>query len=97
MVWGSAWAKTAWASLQGRWDAGDPLEAGLGQLLQILGAIEGTVGHQIGGAVGGVELRNVVTDDLAERFAITDYCHSGAASAPGYRLGAPPPTPTSLG
>ena len=29
--------------VQGRWHAGDPLEAGVGQLLQILGAIEGTV------------------------------------------------------
>ena len=56
---------------QGRRDPGDPLQAGLGELLEVLGAIEGTVGHQIGRAIGGVEVRNVVPDDLAELFGIT--------------------------
>ena len=63
--------------VQGRWNAGDPLEAGLGQLLQVLGAIESTVGHEIGWGGSGVELRNVVTDDLAERFAIMTIATQG--------------------
>ena len=62
---------------QGRWYAGDPREAGLGQLVQILGALESTVGHEIGGVGRGVELRNVVTDDLAERFAIMTLATQG--------------------
>jgi len=49
---------------------GDPLHLGLGELLEVVSAIEGTVSHEIGRAIGGVELRNVVADDLAERFAI---------------------------
>jgi hypothetical protein len=63
--------------VQGRWHAGDPLEAGLGQLGQILGAIESPVGHEIGGVGRGVELRNVVTDELAERFAIMTIATQG--------------------
>jgi hypothetical protein len=34
-------------------------------------AIEGTIGHQLGSAVGGGPLRNVRPDDLAERWRIT--------------------------
>ena len=56
--------------MQGRWHAGDPRETGLGQLLEILGARESTVGYEIRGVSSGVELRHVVTDDLAERCAI---------------------------
>ena len=63
--------------VQGRWHAGDPREAGLGQLVQILGAIESTVGHERGGVGRGVELRHVVTDDLAERFAIMTMATQG--------------------
>ena len=32
--------------------AGNPLEAGIGQLLQVLCAIERTIGHQVGGVIG---------------------------------------------
>ena len=67
---------------QGRRDAGDPFEAGIGQLVQILGA-EGTVGHEIGGVGSGVSCANVVTDDLAKHFAIMTIA-TRAASAPGY-------------
>jgi hypothetical protein len=63
--------------VQGRRAPGDPLEAGLGQLLQVLGAIKGTIGHKIHGAGGGLELRNVVADDLAERFAIVTIAPQG--------------------
>src|SRR4030095_1997259 len=39
---------------QGRGDAGDPLQAGLGERVQIVGAIEGTVGHERRGGACGV-------------------------------------------
>jgi hypothetical protein len=45
--------------------------------LQVLGAIKGTIGHKIHGAGGGLELRNVVADDLAERFAIVTIAPQG--------------------
>jgi hypothetical protein len=45
--------------------------------VQILGAIERTVGHEISGVGSGVELRNVITDDLAERFAIMTIATQG--------------------
>jgi hypothetical protein len=38
--------------LPGRWHAGAPREAGLGQLVQMLGPIERPVGHEIGGGAG---------------------------------------------
>ena len=56
---------------QGGRDTGDPLHLGLGELLEVVGTIEGTVGHQIRRAIGGVEVRNVVLDDLAELLGIT--------------------------
>jgi hypothetical protein len=37
----------------GRWDPGDPREAGLGQFVEVFGALKGPVGHQRGGAEGG--------------------------------------------
>jgi len=45
--------------------------------LQILGALERTVGHEIGGGGRGVELRKVVTDALAERCAIRPIATQG--------------------
>jgi hypothetical protein len=48
-------------------DPGDPLQLGLGELLEGVGALEGPVGHQIRRAIGGVELGHVVLDDLTER------------------------------
>ena len=56
---------------QGRGDAGHPLEAGIGQLLQVLCTLERTIGHQGGGAIGRAQLGNVLTDDLAEVCRIT--------------------------
>ena len=52
-----------------RRDPGHPLERGLGELLQVLSAIEGTIGDEIGGAVGGVQLGNVLPDNVAELLA----------------------------
>jgi hypothetical protein len=62
---------------QGRWHAGDPLAAGLGQLVQILGARERAVGHERGGMGSGVELCHGVTDDLAARCAIMPMATQG--------------------
>ena len=45
--------------------------------MQIVGALAGPVGHKIGGVGSGVELRHVVTDDLAERFAIMTIATQG--------------------
>jgi hypothetical protein len=63
--------------VQGRWNAGDPRETGLGQLGSRLGALERTVGHEIRGVGSGVELRTVVPDDLAERVAIMPMAPQG--------------------
>ena len=62
---------------QGRRDAGDPLKAGIGQLVQMLGAREGPVGHKIGRAGRGVARRHVVADNLAARFAIAPIAPQG--------------------
>ena len=62
---------------QGGGDPGDPLAAGLGELLQICGALERTVGYEIGGVGRGVELRHVIPDDLAERCAIMPIATQG--------------------
>src|SRR4029453_4275255 len=77
MVWGSAWATTAWASTQGRGNTGDPFPTRVSELLEIVGVIEGPVGPQIGSPIGGVELRNVVTDDLAKHCAIMTIATQG--------------------
>jgi hypothetical protein len=61
----------------GRWAPGDPLEAGIGQLVPVFSALEGPVGPQRGGAEGGVERRHVVADNLAERFAIATLATQG--------------------
>jgi hypothetical protein len=45
--------------------------------LQVFDTIEGTIGYEIGGVSRGVELRNVVTDDLAERCAIMTIATEG--------------------
>jgi hypothetical protein len=61
----------------GRRDPGEPLAAGLGQLVQVLGALQGTSSHQIHGAGGGLERRHVVADDLAERLALVPMATQG--------------------
>ena len=63
--------------VEGHWNAGDPRAAGLGQLVQILGALESPVGSEIGGGGSGVELRHVVPEDLAERCAIMTMATQG--------------------
>ena len=52
-------------------DTGEPLQLGLGELLEVGSALEGTVGHQRRRARGRVEVRHMVPDDLAERLGIT--------------------------
>ena len=56
---------------QGRWNPCDPFHASPRELLQIILMIEGTIGHQIGGAVARVQLRDVRLDNLAELWRIT--------------------------
>jgi hypothetical protein len=56
---------------QGRWDPSDPFQASLGGLLPVVLAVEGTLGHQIGGTVGGVQRRHVCLDNLSELWRIT--------------------------
>ena len=62
---------------QGRGAPRDPLEAGMGQLVPILGVIESAVGDKIRWALSGWELGNVVTADLTEHFAITPIATQG--------------------
>jgi hypothetical protein len=52
-------------------DPGEPLQLGLGELLEVVSALEGTVGHQIRRAIGGVEGRHVALDDLPALLGIT--------------------------
>ena len=56
---------------QGCWDAGDPLAARVGELLEILFAVEGTIGHEIRRAIGDVQLLQMVADDLPKVARIT--------------------------
>ena len=56
---------------QGRWDAGDPFRTRLSELLEIFGTVEGTVGDQESGAIGDLQLRDMVSDELAEVLRIT--------------------------
>jgi len=44
---------------------------GFGKLLEVGVTLEGTIRHQIRGAIGRVQLRNMLTDDVAKRFPIT--------------------------
>jgi hypothetical protein len=62
---------------QGRGDAGNPLAAGIGQLLQILCPIERTSGPQVGGARGRAPLGNGLADDLAAVCRITAVATEG--------------------
>jgi hypothetical protein len=57
--------------VQGRWNAGNPLEVGIGQLVQVLGTLEGTVSDQERHATGELHLGNLVGDDLAEVVRVT--------------------------
>ena len=56
----AAWARTSCASVKVAGTRVIHFSAGLRELLQIVRAIEGTIGDQIGRAVGGVQLRKVV-------------------------------------
>jgi hypothetical protein len=56
---------------QGRGDTGDPLQTRLGELLEGLGTLEGTVGDQERRAIGELQLCSMVGDDLAELVPIT--------------------------
>jgi hypothetical protein len=75
--WGIGLSPDSLGVVPGRGHAGDPRAAGRGQRVQMLGALEGTVGHEIGGVGRGVERRPVVPDDLAERCAIMTMATQG--------------------
>jgi hypothetical protein len=49
----------------------DPLDRRLGELIQVLLAIESTLGYQVGGSIRGLSLINVGMDHLAKRLWIT--------------------------
>jgi hypothetical protein len=51
---------------QRRGDARDPFDLRLGQVLEVLVIIEGTIGDQIRAAVSSVQLANVLLNDVAE-------------------------------
>lgn len=51
---------------QGGRDAGDPLDARIGQLLEVLCAVQGAICHQVRKAMRGLQVRNVLGDDLSE-------------------------------
>jgi hypothetical protein len=60
-----------WCLPQRGRDPGDPLQRGLGELLEVLRALEGTGGHPRGRAIGGVEWRPGIPDHLAQLVGIT--------------------------
>jgi hypothetical protein len=62
---------------QGRWDAGNPLEVGIGQLLQVLCTIEGTVSDKERHTIGDLQLGYMVGDDLAEVVRVTTISTEG--------------------
>jgi hypothetical protein len=62
---------------QGRWDAGNPREVGLGQLLQVLGTLEGTVSAQERHTIGELQLGYMVGDDLTEGVRVTAIATEG--------------------
>ena len=73
-------------------NTGDPLQRGLSELLESVRAIEGTVGHQIGSAIGRVEVRNMIPDNLAELLGIT-FCATERLHQDRIPLDAPRSTP----
>ena len=76
MVWGSAWAKTACASLK---VAGTRVIhfVRVSAALEILCTIEGTIGDKERRAIGELQLRYMVCDDLAEVVHITPIATEG--------------------
>jgi len=66
-----------WGFVQGRWDAGNPLEVGIGQLLQVLGTLEGTVSDQERQTIGDLQLGYRVGDDLTEVLRVTAMATEG--------------------
>jgi hypothetical protein len=55
---------------EGCWDARHPLEAGISTFLEIVLALEGTIGHEIRYPGGGTSLGNVVLNGAAKRLGI---------------------------
>jgi hypothetical protein len=53
----------------------DPLDRRLGELIQILRAIEGAIGYQVGGSIRGLSLIDVSMDHLAHTLVDHCYCH----------------------
>lgn len=59
---------------QGAWDTGAPRALRVGQPLEILCAVQGTVRHQVRCAIRDMELLQVLADDLPEVARITRAC-----------------------
>src|SRR5512132_773706 len=58
-------------------DTGDPRKPRLPEFLEVLGAIQGAVCHEIGHAVGRLELLNVLGDDLTKVLHVTAIAAEG--------------------
>jgi hypothetical protein len=73
---------------QGRWHPRHPLQAGLGELLEVVGALEGTIGHEIRDPVRGLSLGSRLFDEVAERLDIVAMAAEGLHEHgnPGLRL-----------
>ena len=75
MVCGSAWAKAACASLKVAGTRVIHFTRGLGELLEVLCTIEGTIGDEIGRAIGDLQLRQMACDRSGRSRAHHCYCH----------------------
>ena len=75
--WGIGLGQDGLGFTQGCGDTGDPLQTRLGELLQVLCTIEGTVGHQERRAIGGLQLGHMVGDDLAKVVRVTTIATEG--------------------
>ena len=62
---------------QGRWYPRHPLQAGLGEFLEVAGALEGTIGHEIRDPVRGLSLGSMLFDEVAERLDIVALAAEG--------------------
>ena len=68
---GGDWGQGGLGFAPRRRDARDPPHPSLGELLEGVGAIEGTISHEIGRAVGRLQLLHVGTNHVAKVVGIT--------------------------
>jgi hypothetical protein len=62
---------------QGRWHPRHPLQAGLGEFLKVVGAIEGTIGYEIRDPVRGLSLGDMLLHEVAKRLGIVAIAAEG--------------------